>query len=119
MDMLQEGMQELNNQFDEFAATAVVYVRSTGVRLTAIPATIGVTKFRYTNQHQQIVVTESRDFLISDKHLNFTPGRGDLIEENGCEYQVSAPNQEPFWIWSDEYRICRRIHTKLIGELEE
>lgn len=115
MDMLQDAMQELNDQFDEFATTEVVYIRSGGERLP-VPATIGLTKFHYINQYQQTIVTESRDFLISDKHLNFTPGRGDLIEEGKYEYQVSAPNQEPCWIWSDEHRICRRIHTKLIDE---
>lgn len=118
MDMLQEAMQELNDQFDEFAATEVAYTPSGGESLL-VPATIGVFKFRYTNQHEQIVVTESRDFLISTKHLDFTPGRGDFIVEGDCEYQVSAPNREPCWMWSDEHKLCRRIHTSLIGEVED
>ncbi|MDD5728830.1 MAG: hypothetical protein PHV59_09715 [Victivallales bacterium] len=115
MDVFQDAMRELNEQLDAYAATEVVYVRADGTRLPVL-ATIGRTRFRYTDRHGSFVVTETRDFLISASYLESDPDRGDTIEDGGFVYQVSAPNREPFWSWSDEQRLCRRIHAVLIDD---
>ena len=110
-----EIAQKMNANRDKHATTTVVYVRPDGSRLS-VPATIGKTTFRYTDQHNQTIVEETRDYLITAELLQFEPERGDTIEEDGYVYQVSAPNREPLWRWHDRYRLCRRIHAKLIAE---
>ncbi|MEI8244625.1 MAG: hypothetical protein WCI51_02275 [Lentisphaerota bacterium] len=110
-----EAIIKMNANRDKHATITVVYVRPDGSRLS-VPATPGKTVFRYTDQRNQSVVEETRDYLVTAELLSFEPERGDTIVEAGLVYQVAAPNQEPLWRWHDSFRICRRIHAKLIGE---
>ena len=59
--------------------------------------------------------TQRRDFIIEDGQFMFFPEKGDVIEFDGREFEVLAPNDEPVWRWSDPYHTALRVHTKLIG----
>lgn len=118
MDMMRDAMQELDSVMNEYMTVEAVYVYSDGTRLS-VPATLGKTTFRYTNRYNQMLIEETRDYLVSSEYLNIEPGRGDRIEDGDSVYQVAAPNNEPCWRWSDEYRLCRRIHTKFVAEVND
>ena len=118
MGMLQEGLSWLESQRKNHLAVPVIYRRNSNS--VEVPATIGKTVFKVTDDYGRYQHIESRDYLIStaDLVLNNTqilPEPGDEIVENGFIYEVMAPNNEPEWRYSDSSRQSLRIHTKLTG----
>jgi hypothetical protein len=118
--MLQEGMNWLESQRKTHLTVPVIYRRG-GEASLVIPATVGKTVFKVTDDYGRYQHIESRDYLISaaDLVLNNTqilPEPGDEIIENGFIYEVMAPNNEPEWRYSDSSRQSLRIHTKFIGK---
>ena len=121
MGMLQQGMNWLESQRKIHLSVPVIYRR--GSDFAEVQATIGKTVFKVTDDYGRYQHIESRDYLIgtSDLVLNEThifPELGDEIIENGFIYEVMAPNNEPEWRYSDNFRLSLRIYTKLIGEAE-
>lgn len=119
MNMLQEGLNWLDSQRKTHLSVPVIYRR--GSDSAEVPATIGKTVFKVTDDYGRFQHIESRDYLIStdDLMLNEThilPESGDEIIEAGFVYEVMAPNNEPEWRYTDGSRNTLRIHTKLIGE---
>ena len=80
-----------------------------------VRAVPGTAFFRALNEYGQWVRVQTRDFIIPDGQFTFFPERGDVIEFDGREFEVLAPNDEPVWRWSDPYHTAMRVHTKLIG----
>ena len=80
-----------------------------------IRAVVGRTVFRSTDVDGIWTRIETRDFIVRADQLGLEPRQGDVIDFDGCEYEVLAPYGEPVWRWSDPYRTARRIHTKLTG----
>lgn len=118
MSMLQEGMNWLESQRKTHLTVPVIYRR--GSDFAEVPATIGKTVFKVTDDYGRYQHIESRDYLIStdDLVLNEThilPEPGDEIIEGNLVYEVMAPNNEPEWRFSDSSRQTLRIHTKLTG----
>ena len=118
MSMLQEGLSWLESQRKTHLSVPVIYRR--GSDSAEVPATIGKTVFKVTDDYGRYQHIESRDYLISaaDLVLNDTrilPEPGDEIIGNGFIYEVMAPNNEPEWRYSDSSRQTLRIHTKLTG----
>ncbi|MFA6717404.1 MAG: hypothetical protein WC082_12560 [Victivallales bacterium] len=117
--MLQQGIAWLESQRKTHLTVPVIYRR--GGESAGVPATVGKTVFKVTDDYGRYQHIESRDYLIStaDLILNGTqilPEPGDEIVEDGFIYEVMAPNNEPEWRYSDSYRNTLRIHTKLTGE---
>ena len=120
-DLLQGAMAWLETQRREHASIPIIYRR--GDASAEISATIGKTVFKVSDDYGRFQYIESRDYLIHAPDLvldgqTILPEAGDEIEENGFIYEVMAPNHEPEWRYSDSYRQCLRIHTKLTGETE-
>lgn len=123
VDLLDEGLQWLGDQMQQFASQPVLYVR--GENSLPVTATIGRTEFETVDAHGVLQRLVSRDYLIPVNALttlNGTtrPERGDEVHEvrDGrlTRYQVIAPSGEPHWRYSDAYQRMLRIHTKLLDE---
>ena len=119
MDILENGLAWLEAQRKTHLSSPVIYRR--GGDSAEVPATVGKTVFKVTDDYGRFQYIESRDFLISaaDLVLNdarILPEPGDEIVEGGFVYEVMAPNNEPEWRYSDSCRNTLRIHTKLIGK---
>jgi len=120
-DLIKNAMAWLEAQRREHLAISVIYRRGEGA--VELPATVGKTVFKVSDDYGRFQYIESRDYLIhaADLVLNgqtVLPQSGDEITENGFVYEVMAPNGEPEWRYSDSYRQCLRIHTKLTGRTE-
>ena len=111
--MIRSGIDALRSAQLDVSSTDVTYRR--GGMETSVKAVVGRTVFRSTNDYGVWVRTETRDFIVRADQLGLEPRQGDVIDFDGCEYEVLAPYGEPVWRWSDPYRTARRIHTKLTG----
>lgn len=119
MNMLNDGLGWLESQRKTFLTVPVIYRR--GGSCAEVPATVGKTVFKVTDDYGRYQHIESRDYLIStaDLVLDETlilPEPGDEIIEDGLVYEVMGPNGEPEWRYSDSYRRTLRIHTKFTGK---
>jgi hypothetical protein len=119
MGMLEQGLAWLDAQRKTHLSSPVIYRR--GGDSAEVPATVGKTVFKVTDDYGRFQYIESRDYLISaaDLVLNdarILPEPGDEIVEDGFVYEVMAPNNEPEWRYSDSCRSTLRIHTKLTGK---
>jgi len=118
-DLIKNAMVWLEAQRREHLSIPIIYRR--GDASAAITATVGKTVFKVTDDYGRYQHIESRDYLVNASELilegqSILPQSGDEIEENGFIYEVMAPNGEPEWRYSDSYRQCLRIHTKLTGK---
>jgi len=120
-DIIKNAMAWLEAQRREHLTIPIIYRR--GENAVELPATVGKTVFKVSDDYGRFQYIESRDYLIHAANLvldgqTVLPEAGDEIEENGFVYEVMAPNGEPEWRYSDSYRQCYRIHTKLTGKTE-
>ena len=111
--MIRSGIAALRLMEYEVLADEVTYRHGSSAK--TIKAIAGRTVFRSTNDCGNWVRTETRDFIIRTGELDIFPETGDVIEVDGGEYEVLAPNGEPVWRWSDPYRTALRVHTKHTG----
>jgi len=121
-DLIGNAMRWLEAQRRKHLTVPVIYRR--GELSVELPATIGRTVFKVSDDYGRFQYIESRDYLISAVDLVLDgkislPEKGDEIVENNQIYEVMAPNGEPEWRYSDSSRQSLRIHTKLTGEIEE
>lgn len=119
MGMLKQGLAWLEAQRKTHLTSPVIYRR--GGDSAEVPATVGKTVFKVTDDYGRFQYIESRDYLISAADLmlkgaQILPEPGDEIVEDGFVYEVMAPNNEPEWRYSDSCRNTLRIHTKLTGK---
>ena len=120
-DLLGNAMRWLEAQRRKHLTVPVIYRR--GDLSVELPATIGRTVFKVSDDYGRFQYIESRDYLLTAADLvldgiTVLPEKGDEIIESGQIYEVMAPNSEPEWRYSDSSRQCLRIHTKLTGEIE-
>lgn len=122
-DLLSAGAAWLEGQRHLHLSHDVTYVR--GANSVVLAATIGRTPFEQLDSSGVLQRIESRDFLVRAQDLvilaaEITPARGDKVQEtiDGVvyTYEVLPFGGEPLWRWSDETKITRRIHTKLISQ---
>ena len=118
-DLLGNAMRWLEAQRRKHLTVPVIY--RLGDQSVELPATIGRTVFKVSDDYGRYQYIESRDYLVTAADLVLNgettlPESGDEIVENGQIYEVMAPNGEPEWRYSDSSRQCLRIHTKHIGE---
>jgi len=118
-DLLGNAMRWLEAQRRKYLTVPAIYRR--GDLSVELPATIGRTVFKVSDDYGRFQYIESRDYLVNSADLVLSgitvlPKKGDEIIESGQIYEVLAPNSEPEWRYSDSSRQCLRIHTKHTGE---
>jgi len=114
-DLLSQGAAWLEAQRTKHLTREVTYVR--GNDQATVPATIGRTRFETDDGTAVRVEYTDRDFLIRAADLVLAgqltdPERGDLIREEGREFEVLD------WRYSDPYRLTLRVTTKDVGITE-
>lgn len=114
-DLLAQGAAWLEAQRTKHLTREVTYVR--GNDQVTVLATIGRTQFETDDGTAVRVEYTDRDFLIRAADLVLAgqptePERGDLIREDGREFEVLD------WRYSDPYRLALRITTKYVGTTE-
>jgi hypothetical protein len=114
-DLLAQGTAWLEAQRTKHLAREVTYVR--GSDQVTVLATIGRTRFETDDGTAVRVEYTDRDFLIRSVDLVLAgqltdPERGDLIREDGREFEVLD------WRYSDPYGLTLRIATKYVGTTE-
>jgi len=86
--------------------------------VVSLSAKIAKTLFRAENEYGVTVRTELRDFIVCSGDLQldgvaFEPAGGDVIEFDGHDYVVGAPNNEDVWRWHDRcHHRMMRIHAR-------
>lgn len=121
----QVGMNRLIQHFTNNAAVSITYHKVVGTTDTQIPLTtwIGNTFFKVFDKDGQRLEWGDRDYLIPvvalvDGVTPFEPAKGHYIVEvvNGVTitYELSAPEKEKVWRFSDPQHLIYRIHTKKV-----
>lgn len=121
-DLLGKGAAWLEGQRRTHLTRSVTYRR--GVQQVELPATKGRQVFELTDEQGFATRVETHDWLVTAADLVLigepvTPKRGDqVLEQIGTAvftYEVLEMPGVPPWTWSDELKITRRIHTKLVS----
>lgn len=125
MGLFEEAALELNAALGaEVSPTAgFTYRRKNGNEVTITTGWVGQTRFRIEEQGNSRLEYSDRDYLIPVTSLVFNdvafqPEKGDRIIENfgsldgEQSFELSAPNDEPVWRYSDPQRTRYRIHCK-------
>ena len=126
MNRFAVGMARLKQLFLANAAVSIIYHKLTNGVDTAIPLTvwIGNTLFKITDNNNQRMEWGDRDYLIPVELLvvgviPFLPDVEHWIEEvlpeGNVHYQLSAPEKEPVWRYSDPQHTIYRVHTKRVA----
>lgn len=111
--MIESAMKAL--RASQLAHFSVNVLYSRGEEHKAIKAIVGHTLLKVTNEYGDTLRTSSRDYIVPTTEMDLEPRPGDVIIEEGREYEVLAIKGECCWKWSDPQHTARRIHTKLIG----
>lgn len=118
MNVLADAAAWLAGKLRDHASREVVYRRGTDA--ASVQAVVGRTLLKLDDGYGGVRMEwTDRDFLIPAEMLVLggaaaLPQRGDRIEDDGAEYEVLAPGQEPEWRWSDPRHRLLRIHTKRV-----
>ena len=112
--MIAGAMKALREMQMAALAHPVVYSHR-GDEGKAVNAVVGRTAFRLADDYGRTMRLVTRDFIVPATELAVEPEPGDIVNEDGREYEVLSPGGEPCWRWSDPQRTARRIHTKQIG----
>lgn len=121
-DFLQRGMDWLNETHKENCSFEATYTRG-GVSIT-ITVRLGRTVFASNRQGGARIEFGEMDFLIDVADLVISgsatrPAEGDrlaiVIRGTAYTFEIMPISGEPAWRFSDEYRMCFRIHCKEVG----
>ena len=112
--MIAGAMKALRDMQMAALAHPVVYFHRSAEG-KAVYAVVGKTNFRLADDYGRAMRLVTRDFIVPAEQLATEPEPGDIVNEDGREYEVLSPGGEPCWRWSDPQRTARRIHTKQIG----
>ena len=112
--MIAGAMKALREMQMAALAHPVVYFHR-GDEGKALCAVVGRTAFRLADDYGRAMRLVTRDFIVPAAELAVEPEPGDIVNEDGREYEVLSPGGEPCWRWSDPQRTARRIHTKQSG----
>lgn len=120
----QVGMNRLKQHFLNNAAVSITYhkVDADGTDTPILLTTwIGNTFFKVLDKNGQRLEWGDRDYLIPVEALAigivpFEPAKGHYITETvnltTITYELSAPENEKVWRFSDPQHLVYRIHTK-------
>lgn len=119
----QDGMNRLIKHFGNNALITVTYHKVDGELDTAIPLNtwIGNTLFKILDKDAQRLEWGDRDYLVPVVALNiegilFEPAKGHYIVETlnavATTFELSAPENEKVWRYSDPQHLVYRLHTK-------
>ncbi len=121
-DMLQKGLELLQQMQNKFASVEVSYQRD--VETITVNATLGETMYDIEDECGITVKTQIMDFLIASEDLILAGGRtepkvGDCVRytrPNRTDvYEVMSLGAESHFRYCDPYNLTLRIHTKLIN----
>ena len=121
-DMLQEGLDWLEEQRQDHMSRTVTYRR--GISTVEIPATVAATRFEVDEGYGIIVKQQMRDYLIATAALVLDgeevlpePGDDILDEYDGViqVYEVTPLGGEQHYRFCDPAQRTLRIHVKHIG----
>lgn len=122
----QDGMNRLIKHFGNNALVIITYHKlDTDGTDTAIPLNtwIGNTLFKILDKDTQRMEWGDRDYLIPVAALKivdtlFLPAKGHYIVETinavSTTYELSAPENEKVWRYSDPQHLVYRLHTKKV-----
>ena len=111
-----------------FRGRPITYVCD-GVEIAIAKAIPGKHIFKFEDDYKHTVRVITHDWifetthLLDDDNVLRTPKSGHLIKRalsrnRVAIYRVEAPNNEPFWGYTDEDEFCVRIHTTFQREEE-
>lgn len=117
-DLIADAVAWVADTLADKAAVTVTYRR--GQDSASVPAVLGQTQWAFVGPDGAEVEMATRDYIIRVSDLVLagqpvSPQRGDVIDEAGETFEVSAPVSEPVWRWNDAYRNAYRIHTNKVG----
>ena len=124
-DLLQEGLDWLEEQRREHLSRSVTYRR--GSSTVDVLATAGATRFEVDDGYGLVIEQEMRDYLIATADLvldgeQTLPERGDEIleERDGVTYvyEVMELGAEQHYRFCDPAGKTLRIHTKHVETVE-
>ena len=117
---MQEAIARLKERLQDSVSITVVYHR--GNNLINLICWVGATAFRVNDQTNSRLIWSDRDYLIPVENLKInnvlvTPNYGDWLEETFPDgivkrFEISAPQGEQAWRYSDQQKMIYRIHTK-------
>jgi hypothetical protein len=120
VNRMQQAIAILKQKLQASAGIIVIYHR--GSASTNVGCWLGNTAFRVNDQTNSRLVWSERDYLIPVENLKIngvlvTPTYGDWIEETDQNnvtrrFELSAPQGEQVWRYSDQQKTLYRIHTK-------
>ena len=120
MDMLRSASNWLNKQRAENLSEPILLQHYNGEEKDGVPVSLKATRgrslFRVEDRYGITIRVHSTDFIIPSDDLVRFPAKGDEIIADGRVYEVLAPNDEPVWRWSGNYKEAIRVHTKDMGE---
>lgn len=123
MNRFDTAMKQLRDRLTGTVGETTIYRRE-GQSATLITYS-GKTAFRFADMGMVRVEWSDRDFFIPAEQLKLNdvqiyPQKGDVIEvafvgEGLLSFEVTSPNDEQVWRFSDTCRSIMRIHTKRIN----
>jgi len=124
-DLLQQGLEWLEEQRREHLSRAVTYRR--GSSTAQVLATVGATRFEVEDGYGLVIEQEMRDYLIAAADLvlggeQTLPRLGDEIleERDGVTYvyEVMELGAEQHYRFCDPAGKTLRIHTKHVDTIQ-
>lgn len=115
MDRFAQGLARLATRLAGRGGAAVVYVRgAAAVPLTAVRLS-GRDTADQPGQPPLRVSRDARDYSLAVATLTaaglWPPASGDLIEDQGRAFGVTAPADGPLWEWGEPERVTVRVRT--------
>lgn len=120
MSLFAESLSVINNTLKAVAGEQIVYgfsvihssgfIESSGtVSLTAVPTN---SRFQMVNEVGSVIEELNiRDWLVQYEDLGRYPQLGDRISGSGYTYDISAPDGQEVWRWTDAHQTLMRIHS--------
>lgn len=109
MNLLQKASEFLADQRQKFLTVDLLYNGD------LIQATTGKTMFKI-NTSFGVLNIESTDFLINVSALSEIPKKGDKIEFLDDTFEVLAPDNEPIFRYTDNFKTTYRVHSKKVSK---
>ncbi|MDR2763125.1 MAG: hypothetical protein LBB88_11015 [Planctomycetaceae bacterium] len=113
MNILQNGLDWLSRQQNQFASSRVTYFRNE--KELYVNAVLGRTSYEIVDENGFRIANHAIDFLIRSDELKLIPQIGDTILAENIIYEVIDLG-DGCWRWSDPHSITRRIHTSIYKE---
>lgn len=112
MDIIDAGLQWLNEKRGQFLTRTITYTR--GAQSLQLLASRGHTRHRIVDEYGRSVIVLSIDFIFStDDFGDFeAPAVGDQITDKGKVFEVLSIAGEPHYKFCDQAAESVRVYTK-------